>query len=241
MPEFKICILFIICMLCSLLMVEAQGPDPWDGEHNAAKISNNKKTVEIVDSVNSLSDTFYKRILQLLINRGRFKVIIIFFNYAKLLWNYVWCIFLPWFQPVSNEILNGYLHFEFSTNEFDLLRKYSSLTVPLKPKELREIDGLLADSLIFPSIVQIYAENFIDFFVDFMKKYSVCHVVIWSFSIYQFYAWLDHFFPFVKDAFDFCSCICYYYLPFSLCGLDTGIFNSIVINYVPLLVYIVGN
>lgn len=76
MPEFKICIL----LLCSLLMVEAQGPDPWDGEHNAAKISNNKKTVEIVDSVNSLSDTFYKRILQLLINRGRFKVIIIFFN-----------------------------------------------------------------------------------------------------------------------------------------------------------------
>lgn len=76
MPEFKICIL----LLCSLLMVEAQGPDPWDGEHNSAKISNNKKTVEIVDSVNSLSDTFYKRILQLLINRGRFKVIIIFFN-----------------------------------------------------------------------------------------------------------------------------------------------------------------
>lgn len=71
MLKLKICVV----LLYALLMVEARGPDPWDGEHAVKLSSNAKKNTDTPSTVNPLSDIFYKRILQLLINRGRFKVI----------------------------------------------------------------------------------------------------------------------------------------------------------------------
>ncbi|XP_077287712.1 uncharacterized protein LOC143912303 [Arctopsyche grandis] len=132
------------CIFILLIVaVEGRGPDPWDRSKTATKPSG---AAETDGQIVSTSDLFYKRLLQLLVNRGRFK-------------------------ETDDMIYEGSLHFEFAPSEFSLLKKYSTLSVPFTSKELREIDGLLADRLILPSVVHVMAENLLDIVVRFFKNY----------------------------------------------------------------------